>query len=66
MSLNKGPLLGWRRSLGDPPSAWEEMQPTVLTFPPPSSGLGEEGLEHLGALPSFSPASQEPAQPLRA
>lgn len=34
MSLNKGPLLGWKRSLGDPPSAWEEMQPTVLTFPP--------------------------------
>lgn len=66
MSLNKGPLLGWRRSLGDPPSAWEEMQPTVLTFPPLSSGLGEEGLERLGALPSFSPASQEPAQPLRA
>lgn len=51
MSLNKGPLLGWRRSFGDPPSAWEEMQPTVLTFPPLSSGLGEEGLERLGALP---------------
>ena len=35
MSLNKGPLLGWRRSLEDPRSAWEEMQPTVLTFPHP-------------------------------
>lgn len=74
MSLNKGPLLGWRRPLGDPPSDWAEMQPSVHrpgeqrpTTPSfvifLSSGLGEDDLAGPAALPyvSWGPSQTCPA-----
>lgn len=77
VSLNKWTLLGWTRPLGDPPSAWEEMQPsthcpgeqrpTMLSLDIfLSSGLGEDGLECPAAYHPSPLASHKAAQPLRA